>query len=317
MARDGERFLERTRHEFLEDLTSSFGERSDDFGAELKVLLFEFWIRARSRAPFPQHRPEPTDEMKQDEFEARLTTALANSSAARNTELRAEFVKSVQGSITVGEGITRNDQVTSLSLLLDSNHHLAGQVRFAQQLDECLVLDGVGLEKRLDPHAGEVWLELKLPANAVGAAIPEIDEFDLEPDDDQKRLTKRLEKLGLMPPGDWVPVFQHRDSGVRAGIDVTSNQHHFQRTVETLLFYDETTTNWKFPSPKPLYTYDDCPHVRLWVDGVEQMNGSCLWSESYDSSLFKQVVDDVCIPGATSCSSVRAVYTTLSTEHGP
>jgi hypothetical protein len=319
MARDGERFLERTRLEFLEDLMGSFGERSDDFGSELKVLLFEMWVRARSRSPFPEQRPEPTDDMKQAEFDARLATALASiNTTLENPEFQREFVKSVQRTITVGQGITRNDKPECLALHLDPTRPPAiDQKQFSELLDKSLRLEGKGLDKWLDTGLDQVELEFKLEnASADAAGIPELDEFALEQDETQKRLVKRLEKLGVMPPAEWVPVFQHRDSGVFAGIDVVSNQKFYQRNVETYLFYDQSLMLWQFPNPKPIYTYDDCPHIRMWIDGVEQMNSMVTWTNTYDNDIHKQVVENATIPNAMSSSSVKAVYTTFSTEYG-
>jgi hypothetical protein len=318
MARNGERFLERTREEFLEDLVNSFGERSDEFGGELKVLLFELWVRARSRPPFPVHRPEPTDDMKQEEFEARLATALAQVSSSSSTELQHEFVKSIQRSITVGQGITRNDQMTCLSLHLDPARPAAiDQRQFSELLDKSLRLEGDGLEKWLDPANNQLELGLKLKGASGAAGIPELDEL-AHPDgndEDQRRLTRRLDKLGLVPPADWMPVFQHRDTGVRAGLDVGMGTRYFTKSVETYLVYDGLS--WKFPTPKPLHTYDGNLHIRLWVDNVEQMNSACTWSDIYDHDLFKQVVEAVTIPAAMNTSQVRAVYTTITSEYLP
>lgn len=313
MDENGSRFLERTRRQFLEDLSGTFGERSDSFGDELKVHLFELWVRARSRPPFPEHRPEPTDEMKQVEFESRLVNALGRTSSYRAPVVHAELVKAVQACITTGDGITRHDESDSLELRLDPTRNAMDQHEFARQLDATLKVDGVGIGRNYDPGVGELWLELrpdKVPGGA--ASIPEYDELGGR-DDDQRRLEKRLRALGLGVPPNWLPAFVHEETGVLAGIDVPGNATYRSHSVETLLAHDGM--RWLFPAPRPLYTFDSCPHVRLWVDGIEQSNHDCTWTYTLDDQS-RQVVEAVDLPLASAGSRVRVAYHTIHKEFG-
>lgn len=317
--KDGPRFLERTKAQFLEDLAGAFGERSEAFTSDLKVLLFELWVRARSRPPFPDAKPEPPEEMKQAEFEKRLSAALTNAENYDNLELAQDLVHLVQRTIVVGDGLTRDNSSSALEISLDPEavQWERSKTKFAELLEQVLIPDGQHLEKRLDHASGHLYLDFNLPANAVGAAIPDIAEHGPD-DDDQERLEKRLRKLGVLAPYDWIPVMQHKDSGQRAALDILggASEKYLQHTVETLLVYDNALMVWRFPNPRPLYTYDDCLHVRLWVGAVEQANSLCTWNSTYDSGQMKTVVETVQIPGTDQDDTVKASYTTMTVEIG-
>lgn len=317
MATNGPLFLKRTRSEFLEDLKDSFGDKSDGFTDELRVLLFEMWIRARSRPPFPVHRPEPTDEMKQAELMELLTPLLKNLSSRPGTgDFRRALVQVVQQSITVGQGITRFDNSEGVELKLDliaqELQKTLDQAQFAEQLDKVLRLEP-GLAKYHDPIAGQVELELQPNSSPNAAGLSELLP-GVDSDEDQVRLKTRLEKLGVLAPSNWLPVFQHTDTGARAGVDVPALERQVPRELETWLVYDGS--HWLFPHPKPIYTYDECTHVRLLVDGVDQLNSSCMWQYVYDSDRYNDLIQCVMIPGSSGSSQVKAVYTTILKEYG-
>ena len=281
MTTNGPRFLERTRDEFLKDLRDSFGERSGAFTEDLRVLLFEMWVRARSRPPFPEHRPEPTDEMKQAELEVRLWTAFSNISSRKNMELALEFVLAVQRSITTGAGIIRLDKAEALNLTLDPGAEL-DQEAFAKMLDQVLKLEGAGLEKLHDGVMHQV--ELKFGGT------------------------------GVVAPSVWVPVFQHVDTGVRSGIDVLGSERHIAEQIDTLLVHDGA--NWLFPNPKPVHTYDNNSHVKLFVDGVVVPNSAMTWHNGFDTDRGCQLIEGVQVPSGHPGSQVRAVYSTVLKEYG-
>lgn len=100
----------------------------------------------------------------------------------------------------------------------------------------------------------------------------------------------------------------HEETGDLAGIDVQGNAAYRPHRVETLLAHDGT--RWLFPAPRPVYTFDSCPHVRLWVDGIEQSNHDCTWTYTLDDQS-RQVVAAVDLPLASTGSRVRAAYPTI------
>lgn len=167
MAKTGPRFLEHTRHEFLDDLMNAFGEKSDNFTEDLKVLLFELWVRARSRAPFPEHRPEPTEEMKQAEFRKRFSDMLQE--AVAPSEIGHTFIKAVQRSITVGAGIVRFDGDGALNLQLDPTYAALYQSSFADMLNQVLKTEGI-LQKSHDLGTNEVTVSVSRVRAAFDAA---------------------------------------------------------------------------------------------------------------------------------------------------
>ena len=313
MATNGPLFLKRTRTEFLEDLKDSFGEKSEVFTDELRALLFEMWVRARSRPPFPVHRPEPTDEMKQAELMGLLTPLLKDLATTPGAgDFRRALAQVVKQTITTGQGITRFDREDTLNLQLDPTaQEFMDQEKFAKHLDKVLRLEP-GLTKYHDTALHQVELEL-VPVPGSSSGIPKL-EPGLETDEDQDRLKERLEKFGVLAPLSWVPVFQHEETGARAGIDVPSLERQLPRELERWLVFDGC--NWLFPHPKPVYTYDECTHVRLWVDGIDQLNSMCLWQHSTNADINSEAIDGVMIPGSVSSSQVRAVYTTVLKEYG-
>jgi hypothetical protein len=72
-------FLEETKEQFLDGLRTCFGEGGDEwFSGELRVILFELWVRAHSRPSFPVPKPESQIQL---DFTERLAKALDPNSA--------------------------------------------------------------------------------------------------------------------------------------------------------------------------------------------------------------------------------------------
>lgn len=299
---NGPLFLERTKLQFLEDLTESFGDRATSFSDELRVLLFEMWVRARSRPPFPVHRPERPDVQKQAEFEEQLVRALHFVLSV--PDLKTAFATALGACLDVdGTSIVKTDLGSSVELKTGDTDPL----KFAETLNWCLQV-GDNLHKWHDDNIGQVTV-----SQLVAPEVTEAPE-DKGDGDSQDTLSQKLEALGVFGPPGWVPVYQEEHTGVRVALDPSDSAKYEAEVVDTLLVRSSTSGAWVFPHPRPLYRLGDYDHIEIWVDG-ELQTLTTGW-DSGPGPDGREVVTEVFIGAALDTSRVRARYPTTERTYG-
>lgn len=310
--------LENLHESFLEDLNDSFGEKATHFSEDLRATLFDLWARARLRPEIHESDGRRRDKLAhhlasllgdivvpgtQDPVETDLVDSLAclreafkEAVLSLGTGLGAKTI-SVDGALEMHVGADGG-------IVLSTPSGTITDEEFARRLNQSLEVDGVNIQKRYDPIMDKV--ELTSPSQPARNA-PIMDSFDTE------WLEEALESLNIRPlPQGWLPVAMARD-GRKAAVDLEGRTSHVVTSVRTYLTYDPNTLKWRFPNPMPAFTGDECPHVLLFVDGVEQVNHDFVWDTTHRNG--RERVQNVYISIAHEDSVVEARYETTVVEH--
>jgi len=236
--------LQELEIKFAEDLERVFQGKQKEFGDHLRGMLFELWAQARGTKPAAVKELDELRKLKAEKTELRN---LIGEEVKNQLPFLMEHLRSNLDNVMIA-GIQQH---------LHNELHTPASPVFDDALATALfrvLRPGPGLE------AVKSYGALDLNNTVSADVLPELPQYaDTQADEVQRRLRKRLQHEGLLPPDDfhesgkWAPMYFNTKSGEQAAFHLESWQTRQsvtpQERIKVALAWDGAG-RWRFPNPR-------------------------------------------------------------------